>query len=277
MSSWCWKPSQNPPWPHHPTIVCDVSLSSPDQYLATHWPLTLAQPDFSACVIVFSSLFFVVVYRNVTGGRERSNKSMWKTYLCWIHLRDISCLVLFFFANVLKTCGIYLFFNLALFIFFFYVAFFLPLSVKFTWKLNTGIGTRLCYLVPLAICWLLWEKNKTNTTHTLESLTCKRRLSALLTISAFFAGSVKIYMEVSKQGFLFINGKKTKIPCVSTFSFLSLFFELSMAQWKVHLLCLEKWLPTWVNFFRTDSQIDNLWFKCTLRLPIFYTIESIED
>lgn len=30
------------------------------------------------------------------------------------------------------------------------------------------------------------------------------------------------------------------------------------------------------QLFRTDSQIDNLWFKCTLRLPIFYTIESIE-
>lgn len=68
-------------WPHHPTIVCDVSLSSPDQYLATHWPLTLAQPDFSACIFIFC-LFFL--YRNVTGGREVKQINVKFTYVEFI-------------------------------------------------------------------------------------------------------------------------------------------------------------------------------------------------
>lgn len=65
-------------------------------------PLTL---DLSSTWIFFACFFCAfVLYRNVTGGRERSNKSMWKTNLCWIHLRLLFFLC--FFANVLKTCGI---------------------------------------------------------------------------------------------------------------------------------------------------------------------------
>lgn len=173
-------------WPHHPTIVCDVSLSSPDQYLATHWPLTLAQPDFSACMFIFFFLFLFFLYRNVTGGREVKQINV-KTYLRSIHLRDLFFCLFFcdcfspcecFKKKKKKTCGISYF----KFLLFFHVAFFLPLSVKFTWKLNTGIGTQLCYLVPLAICWLLKKKKKhayRPLSNTFESLTSKTPLSAL--------------------------------------------------------------------------------------------------
>lgn len=64
-------------------------------------PLTL---DLSSTWIIFACIFVVLLFCiEMWQVGERSNKSMWKTNLCWIHLR---LFFFFFFANVLKTCGI---------------------------------------------------------------------------------------------------------------------------------------------------------------------------
>lgn len=171
----------------------------------------------------------------------------------------------------------FLTFNLALwdFFFFFKCFFFLPLSVKLTWKLITGIGTQLCYLVPLAICWLL-KKNATDHFPTLLKVWPLKSLSVLCNdlyiLQAAWRLTPRLFKK-EKEKFIYKN-----IQCFS-FSLISFWvfcFWTIDGTIKGTLLCWEKWLPTWVNFFRTDSQIDNLWFKCTLRLTIFYTIESIE-
>lgn len=147
----------------------------------------------------------------------------------------------------------------------FYVAFFLPLSVKFTWKLNTGIGTQLCYLVPLAICWLL----KKSATKPLSNTCPVQPLSVHSVKISTFCGQCKKYKKTFTKANIYIFVLFTK-----------LYSECEKYRWhnkKAHLLCFREMVPnTWVNFCSTDSQIDNLWFKCTLRLPIFYTIESIE-
>lgn len=130
-------------------------------------PLTLdlSSTWFFCMYVHFFFLFLFFLYRNVTGGREVKQINV-KTYLRSIHLRDLFfCL---FFCDCFSPCECFkkkkkkpVGFLILNFLLFFHVAFFLPLSVKFTWKLNTGIGTQLCYLVPLAICWLLKKKKKT--------------------------------------------------------------------------------------------------------------------
>lgn len=148
MSSWCWKPSQTPGL-IIPTIClwCLSKLAWPIPG-HTHWPLTLAQPEF--CMKTFFSL-----YENEGWEREVKQINV-KSYLRSFHLRDFSFCSLFFLKKMqkycFKACGIIfvLISNLLVFIL---LSFYL--SVKLTWKLYTGIGTQLCYLVPLAICWLL--------------------------------------------------------------------------------------------------------------------------
>lgn len=74
-----------PLWPHHPTIVCDVSLSSPDQYLATHWPwlkLNLIFLHVYSCFCVgfclFLCFFFLCIEMWKAG--ERSSNLLWKRF-----------------------------------------------------------------------------------------------------------------------------------------------------------------------------------------------------
>lgn len=138
--------------------------------------------------------------------------------LCLICLK--SCL--FFLPNVLKPVGFI--FNLLCILSCFLS---LPLSVKFTWKLNTGIGTQLCYLVPLAICWLLKKKCYRPLSNTFESPA--RPLSVLR--SLHFTGSVKDKKSFTKASMFSF--------CLQNYQCVVV-WKILMAQYKVHLLCLEE-------------------------------------
>lgn len=151
MSSWCWKPSQTPGL-IIPTIClwCLSKLAWPIPG-HTHWPLTLAQPEF--CMKTF--FFFLVWKWGVGEGGQANQCEILPALISFKRLCFFSFFFLFFKKMqkyCFKACGIIfvLISNLLVFIL---LSFYL--SVKLTWKLYTGIGTQLCYLVPLAICWLL--------------------------------------------------------------------------------------------------------------------------